>query len=256
VTDTMGIAPSAHRAGRPAAKEAWGADASFYLTMSVVAAALLLVGFAPSFYLKSVFHHPPTLSFLIVFHALVATSWLALFVTQAALINAKNNALHRQLGVVGMILFGAFSILGICLAIRQAQLGLSVAGVPPLAFAALPMIQMCGATGMVGYAVWDRRRVDRHKRLMLGSLFVLTESGVVRIWANLGFHPELALGISWLVPALMVAVCMIYDYRKYKTVHPAYVAAGVVMAACYSIITWAFSGAPAWMAFASLVTRD
>src|SRR5262245_24904650 len=80
-------------------QETWGADAKFYLTMSVVAATILFLGFAPSFYLKSVIQAPtPPLFALTIVHGVVFTAWMALFITQSALIVAKRPAPHRQLG--------------------------------------------------------------------------------------------------------------------------------------------------------------
>jgi hypothetical protein len=58
----------------------------FYLTMSVISAALIFLGFAPSFYLKSLIHAPPPLTRLSITHGVVFTAWTGLFLTQSALI--------------------------------------------------------------------------------------------------------------------------------------------------------------------------
>ena len=43
-------------------REVWSSDAGFYFVMSLVAATLIVLGFMPSFYLKSWIHAPPPLS--------------------------------------------------------------------------------------------------------------------------------------------------------------------------------------------------
>src|SRR5580658_3468756 len=103
-------------------REALRSDSSFYLTMAVISALIVFVGFAPSFYLKSVIHAPvPPLTLLTIVHGLVFTTWMVLFITQASLIRADNIALHRQLGILGAILFGVMLSLGYSTAITAGR---------------------------------------------------------------------------------------------------------------------------------------
>src|SRR5690348_17892787 len=80
----------------PFENEARDADARFYLTMVLIAAVIVFLGFAPSFYLKSVIHAPPPLSLLTVVHGVVFTGWMALFITQASLIATKRPARSEE----------------------------------------------------------------------------------------------------------------------------------------------------------------
>ena len=66
----------------------------FFLVFAVVCALVIFAGFTPSFYLKDVFQVPPPLSAMTRIHGVVFTSWVLLFVTQAALINSNNAALR------------------------------------------------------------------------------------------------------------------------------------------------------------------
>jgi hypothetical protein len=237
----------------PMPQEARDADAGFYLTMVLISAAIIFVGFAPSFYLKSVIHAPPPLSLLTMTHGVVFTGWLLLFITQAALIAVKRPALHRQLGMMGALLFGIVAVLGMWTAIVAARLGHAPPGAPPpLAFFALPFFAITAAFVLVAGALWNRQRSAWHKRLMLASLFIMTGPGTGRIAIPLGLAPQgsqLAISLA----ELLLVVAMVYDYRKHGTVHRAYWAAVCVFVAFHLAVTWAF-GSPAWTNFATALT--
>ncbi len=151
--------------------------------MAVVSALVIFLGFAPSFYLKSIIHAPPPLSALTIVHGTVFTAWVVLFVVQSALIGFGNPALHRQLGVLGAVLFGAVLTLGLSTAITAGRLGHAPPGAPaPLAFMALPVIDIVGAATLFLLALANRSRFEFHKRLMLASLLAITTSpGTARI---------------------------------------------------------------------------
>ena len=237
-----------------APKEAWNADARFYLTMVLISAAVIFIGFAPSFYLKSVIHAPPPLTLLTVSHGVVFTAWVALFITQAALIATRNNALHRQLGMAGALLFGAMVTLGIWTAVTSARLGHAPPGAPePLAFLSLPLLAIVAALVLVALALWNRMHPAWHKRLMVASLFVMTGPATGRLAIPLGFAPQGSQLAIVFAEALLIA-CMLYDIRAHKRVHNAYWLAAVVFAVFHAGVSWAFTSPPLWMGFAKAIT--
>lgn len=254
---TLAANPAATQAptsGKTVGREAWDADAGFYLTMALVSGAIVFVGFAPSFYLKPLIHAPPPLTQLTIAHGIVFTAWVVLFVTQASLITRKQPALHRQLGLLGAILFGAVVSLGLSTALTAARLGHAPPGAPvPLAFMALSLFVILGALALVAMGLWNRRRNDWHKRLMLASLFIMTGPGTGRIAIPLGFASQ-EVTIGFVVSELLLVAAMSYDYRTHKRIHPAYwVVAGVFIVVHLSV-EWAFGSPAAWMTFARAVT--
>jgi hypothetical protein len=240
-------------AGAPP-KETWESDAGFYLIMAVIASVLVFLGFAPSFYLKAVIQAPtPPLTLLTVTHGVVFTGWMVLFVTQIALIKSKKPLLHRQLGMMGAILFGVMISLGLSAAITAGRLGHAPPGAPtPLAFMALPLLGFVGLVALVGTAMWNRRRSDWHKRLMIASVFFMTEPGVGRLTIPMGFA-EHATSVAFGVAELLLAVAVFYDYRTYKRIHPAYQMAIVIAVLTHVAVMWAYHS-PAWMSFAQAIT--
>jgi len=234
--------------------ETWDSGAGFYLTMSIVAAVIIVAGFTPSFYLKSVLHAPPPLSLLSITHGVVFTAWLALFVAQAALIAAKLRAPHRQLGIMGALLFGAMLSLGYSTAITAGRLGHAPPGAPAaLAFMALPLIAFTGTAVLVAAALWNRRRNDWHKRLMLASLFSVTGPATHRLAVGAGFIDQ-GIAVVFIVADVLLVIAMAYDYLRTRRVHPAYGFAAAVFAVTNIAVLWAF-GSGAWMSFARAITQ-
>jgi len=237
-----------------AMREAPGADAKFYLAMVLVSTVIIFLGFAPSFYLKSIIHAPPPLTLLTWTHGIVFTGWVLLFITQASLIVAGKNAYHRQLGIIGAILFGAMVSLGITTAITAARLGHAPPGAPdPLAFLSLPLFAITGAAVLVVTALWNRQRNAWHKRLMLASFFIMTGPGTGRIAIPLGFAPQGSLA-AIVVAELLLVIAMIYDWRRHGEVHRAYWLAAAVFVVLHVGMTWAFGSPALWMDFAHAVT--
>lgn len=250
MTVTMPDARAAKASRRvPAKNETMYDDAGFYLAMIVVSSALILAGFAPSFYLKSVINAPPPLTSLTVTHGVVFTSWMIVVLAQSSLIAMNKPAPHRQLGMVGAVLFGAVVAVGISTAITAARLGHAPPGAAPQpGFSALPIIGIFTVLGLVAAALWLRRRPDWHKRLMVAAFIMMTQPGTARLAFPLGF-PEFGVGFSFVVMELLLAGAIFYDWRQYGRVHPAYWTAAGVYAVYHVVIYWAF-GSPVWAGFA------
>lgn len=235
-------------------RETQRSDATFYLSMAIVCAVIIFLGFAPSFYLKSFIHAPvPPLTQLTIVHGVVFTAWMALFLTQISLISANNVALHRQLGMAGAVLFGIMTSLGYSVAITAGRLGHAPPGAPaPLAFMALPLIGITGTLVLIVLALLYRRQSDWHKRLMLSALFTLTPAGTARVVLPLGFAPQ-ATWIGLVVMEALLVVAIAYDYWAKGRVHPAYWVAAGLMAVLHLGVVWGFSS-PTWLAFARAIT--
>jgi uncharacterized membrane protein YozB (DUF420 family) len=230
-------------------------ESRFFLIMSIVACAILFLGFAPSFYLKPIIQAPPPLSMLSTAHGVVGTLWMALFITQAAFISTGRQALHRQLGMMGALLFGLMAMLGYWTAITAGELGHAPPeSGAPLAFMALPLIGMTASLLLVGLALWNRSRSDWHKRLMLAAMFSLTGPGTGRILIPLGFASWGAQG-SLIVSELLLVTAMAYDQVRTNRIHPAYWYAAAILVVTHIAVTWAFTS-PTWLAFAQALTQQ
>ena len=80
----------------------------FYSGMALFLAAMVFIGFAPSFYLRDIvpaFPRPnPTLSPFVILHGLVFTLWMLVIIAQTQLVAAGRRDLHMKLGAASMVL--------------------------------------------------------------------------------------------------------------------------------------------------------
>ena len=117
-----------------------GRDRAFFLSMAFAAGMIVFLGFAPSYYLRSITHatHYPTgipisttLRPLIHMHALVFSAWMLLFIAQNTLVATGRTNVHRRLGIMGAVLLPVMMVLGILTAVRGAKDGWNPGGPYP-----------------------------------------------------------------------------------------------------------------------------
>lgn len=238
------------------AEAAWRRDRRFFTGMALAAMLVVLAGFSPSYYLKPVFGRPgvsgrSTLSPLLHVHGLVFTGWLVLFLVQTRLVATRRLALHRKLGYASLLVAGAMVAVGFSAAVDAARRGSSPpGGPPPLVFMAIPMADLAVFATLVGAAVWFRRRGDIHKRLMLMSTISILTPAIARLPGVLVLGPLAFFALT----DLFAAACLVYDRITRGRVHPAFWwGAGLLLGS--QIGRLAVSGTPAWLAFATWVTR-
>src|ERR1700693_251737 len=73
---------------------------SFFFAAHVVLLLVVLLGFSPSFYLRSAFHHVTQLPALLYVHGAVLTVWFLLTVVQGLLFQTQRLRLQRRFGYV------------------------------------------------------------------------------------------------------------------------------------------------------------
>src|SRR4051812_27418390 len=80
----------------------------FYSRMAIFLVVVVILGFAPSFYLRGIvpaYPRPnPTLPPGVMFHGLMFTLWMALLVVQTQLVSTRRVENHMKLGTAAMLL--------------------------------------------------------------------------------------------------------------------------------------------------------
>ena len=213
-------------------------------------AAIVLLGFAKTYYLKAAFG-TPALSPLLHLHGLVMSLWFGLFVVQTRLVAARRLDLHKQLGMLGAFLAAAVLVIGTVTAITAARLGRSP-GPPPLVFLVVPLGDMAVFGSLVGAGLWFRAKGDFHKRLMLLSCVGILAAAIARIpldaIAKAG--PLAYFGLT----DLAVIGCAAYDRIRTGRLHPAFLWGGLFVILSHWL-RLALGGTDLWMAFATWLTR-
>jgi len=194
-------------------------------------AAVTVVSFARTYYLRFLFDLPP-LARAAHLHGLIATLWLGLHYTQARLIAAHRVALHKRLGIftacVGLVLaIHAFNV-----AIAGVAAGHAPPGRDPLQFLSVPMGTISMFVLFLASALALRKKREWHKRFMfLASLtLILPAAGRLDslIMVPLGL-PRAVIGF-WLTVAF-VTWAWGNDWRKLGRIHPAYLIGGIALVA-------------------------
>ncbi len=222
----------------------------FYTFASWGVVAIVLLGFAKTYYLKLVFG-TPGLSPLLHLHGLVMTCWFALFLVQTWLVATHRVDLHRKLGILGAFLAASVLVVGTITAITAARLGRSP-GPPPLIFLIVPLGDMVVFGSLVGAGLWLRRHREAHRRLMLLSCLGILAAAISRIpldaIAKAG--PLAYFGLT----DLAVIGCAIYDRVRHGRVHPAFLWGGLFVVVSHWL-RLALAGTPQWMSLATWLTR-
>jgi len=224
------------------------AERPMYAAAALVAALVVFAGFAPTYYLSSLFG-AADLNTLKHIHGVVMTSWFVLFFVQARLAATGRIAIHRQLGLAGVFLAILVVAIGTTLGIAAARAGVTpVPGISPLAFLVLPVGEMVAFATLFAAAIALRKRSDYHKRLMLLASVAMLAPAFARL-------PTAAIGLSgppvfFALTDIVILGCIAYDTIKNRRLHPAFMA-GLVFIVFVQFGRLALSQTQAWTRFAT-----
>lgn len=231
-------------------------DRVFYSGISVAMAVTVFVGFAPTYYLRSLFGAPPTVSGattltpLAQLHGALFTAWVLLFLTQTALVASHRTRVHQRLGIAGGVLAAAMVVVGASTAIAAAARGAAPPGAEPLAFLTVPLVDILLFALFVSAALWRRRQRETHKRLMLLAYISLMAAAVARLPGILPLGPFVFFGLAFVF--LLVAVA--YDLISRGRIHPTYIWGGALLVVSVPGRLM-MSGTETWRRVAEFLTR-
>ena len=194
----------------------------FFVGMAVLILITAFVGFAPSFYLRSAFHPDHELSVLLHVHGVVFSAWVALLLAQTVLIAKGSRRLHQRLGWFTVGIAAAMLLLVFLATIEQMRRGI------PLEEASGDLALNLLGSIMFGVpvvaAVYNRKRPDWHKRLMLSATIGLLGAPILRLLlltTSLDFNP--AANLALVLTDSFFLPCFAYDLVTRGRIHRAYV---------------------------------
>jgi hypothetical protein len=231
-------------------------DRLFYSTVAIAMALTIVVGFAPTFYLKAFVGEPmvtisgSSFTPLIHLHGILFTAWAVLFIVQTALVASHRVALHRRLGVAGGLLAAGMVLIGTATAINAAARGGGPPGVDPLVFLAIPLSDMLLFAGFVTAGLLLRTDREAHKRLMVLAYISIMAAAVARLPGVLPLGPLGFFGLAFVF--LLLAV--VYDLITRRAVHKVYIWGGALLVISVPLRLM-LSGTGSWKTFAQFVTR-
>ena len=222
-------------------------DRRLYILAAIVTPLIVLAGFARTYYLKPFFNTPDLPGRIVHLHGIVMTAWVLLFITQVSLVATRRTRVHQRLGIAGGVLAALVVIVGVLTALFAAARGHSP-GPPALAFLVVPLGDMLIFSVLIGLALYFRRKLQVHKRLMLLAAINLLTPAIARIplsfIANGG--PLAFFGLTDLVLLAFVT----YDTVKHRRLHPVFLWGSIFIIAMQPL-RLLLAGTNVWMNFAA-----
>jgi hypothetical protein len=207
----------------------------FYVTMAAIFVAIAFGGFLGTYWLqiaRGTFNGSP----LLHVHGLLFSLWTLFFFSQATLIANRRLRTHRAWGLLGISLATAMLFMGLAVAIEGMRNRIEAGyGEAARAFVITPVSAVLLFAALVAAAMFNLRRPEWHKRLMLVATASILQAPIARFFflaasgggpgvrPGLGPPPPIERGVgAGLLVASLVVAAMVHDWRSRGRVHPAY----------------------------------
>jgi len=212
----------------------------FYLSMSLVLAALVILGFSRTVN-ASLFHANPPRPLLLWVHGAVFSTWLVFFIAQSALVRARKVSVHRLLGWFGAGLAAVMVVLGFTIAVVMTRFDtvvLQQKGVD--AFLSIPFADMIIFGSCIAMAIYWRKKSEYHRRLVFIASCQLMDAAIGRF--------DFMFNHNLFFPALdcLIALGMVHDWVVDKRVHKVYLYALPSLIVVQSLAIYARRINPKW----------
>jgi len=209
----------------------------FFALVALALCGFVVIGFARTYYLRSLFNLPP-LRGLLHLHGIVFTAWLAVFIAQTRLVAAGRMDLHRRLGLASIALVVLVIVLGVATAVDSGiRTPIRRTGLTGAQGTIVPLTSIALFTLFVSAALWFRRRAALHKRLMVLAMIAALTPATARLIAFAGLR-EHAMFVQLAVLTMFVAWCFLADWRSSGRVHPVFVVGGLAIVVSWPLRWW------------------
>lgn len=228
-------------------------DRRLFAAVAVLFPLVVLIGFARTFYLRSVFNAPASTTWMVTAHGLLMTIWVVFFIVQVWLIRSKNARIHMKLGWFGVALALAMIVVGFFTGVSAAKYGSpsTPPGIPPISFLAVPFFDIFVFAVLFGAAVYYRKRPANHKRLMLLTVINFLPPAVGRFPIDTlqALGPLFFFG----VPSAAAIGLLIYDTWRNRKLNKVFLGGAIFLILTYPL-RMLIAGTDAWIAFATWLT--
>jgi uncharacterized glyoxalase superfamily protein PhnB len=197
----------------------------FYVVIAGALLALVLVGFARTFYLRAWFDVPPIPAYMYL-HGALMTAWFVVFLVQTCLIAARRVDLHRRLGIAGVGI-AALLVPVNAFVTAWAVPDFLARGMDPVRISGIALgdlVALVAFSTFVAVATYLRRQPAIHKRLMTLACVALIGPAVSRL------NQQELLNVSGLAVFLgPVVMLLAHDVFTARRLHGVTVVAGGLM---------------------------
>lgn len=226
------------------AAERTGLRRRFYVAISIVMIAMIFIGFWPSYYGPLV-RGATQAPWILHVHGAIYIGWMFLLIAQTLLAASGRIRQHRTVGNFGIGLGSLVFVMGLIVSFVAPVMTYN-AGTRTLdeaaGFLLIPLGDMALFGALFFPAVIYRQKSELHKRLMILATIAIAFAAIFRMQA-LGLPLAAGLVLWFALPA----VCILYDWRNRRSVHPVYWfgVVGMIIAA----LRIPFSASETWLEF-------
>jgi hypothetical protein len=212
----------------------------FYLCMSLVLAALVIVGFSRTVNV-SLFHADPPRPLLLWIHGAAFSTWVVFFIAQSALVRVRKVSVHRLLGWFGAALAAVMVVLGCTIAVVMTRFDSVVLHQKDVdAFLSIPFEDMMVFGSCIALAIYWRKKPEFHRRLVFIATCQLMDAAIGRF--DFMFNHNL----FYIALDGLIALGMARDWVVDKRVHKVYLYALPSLIVVQNLAIYAWRINPKW----------
>lgn len=221
----------------------------FYLVMAIIALAVVVAGFFPT-YVAPVMSGTFVAKPFVHVHGLVFFLWILISIVQPYLMASGNEQMHRKFGVYAGILALAVITMGVAMAIISGRVDIfNGEDIRPKAFLLIPLTDMMLFAVFVSLGLLNYKRPDYHKRLMLLASVSILPAAFARLLGYLGLEDVLA---TVLIMNSFVFAGLLNDSWRNRPLHRVYVLGGAFLLIVHFSRIY-LSGTEWWLSVASRI---
>jgi hypothetical protein len=210
------------------------ARSHFYPQIAIAFALVIIAGFSRTYYLRFLTDLPP-MTVLVHLHGIVFTAWLALFIAQTRLVAAHRIDLHMKLGIAGIVLAALITVIGLWTVVVGAAIPrVRATGLTNAQHTLVGIVSIGLFAAFIALGVAYRRRGAVHKRYMVLAMIAILSPATARLMSIVDLFAYRDLFVPAMAAAFVI-VCMIYDWRRHRVVHPAFMIGGAVIVASWPL---------------------
>jgi hypothetical protein len=200
----------------------------FPTAIGLAVTGIVIAGFSRTYYFKAFFDTRP-LTARLHLHGFFLSAWLVLFLVQTLLIASHRRRLHMRLGIAGAVL-AALAVITTYAAAFESAAHAAVQNAPMAISRLYSSVELAALFGLfVAAGIVFRRRPEIHKRLMVLAMLAVVGPGAHRAVALIA--GSAAPHSHVVVIDVLLAGCLLYDWRTRGIPHPLLLWGGAVLIA-------------------------
>lgn len=235
----------------------------FYSLAALLLLALTIIGFRHFYFGGGAYPGrplTPPIRTLLIAHGIAMTAWILLSVVQPALIASRNRKTHMLLGRIGAVLALAMFFLGWqtgVAAIRVAPPEMRIAGLAPKEFLTVPLMSIVVFLMFVIIGVWQRKRPEIHRPMMLVATLTVCSAAIGRIELFNTWYAGTVLEVWFtaFLSTVLIGVALLVIKSALSKTFDRWLAISVGVLAVISVASSLVAKTAAWDQFATFLLR-